>query len=549
MTEEAGPSAVQSLDEVLATLESHMALGQKINEGEDNSNGEGTDLGMEALVKTLYEGPLKCNCCVNWVEIEPDDLKESVEETSDAKRHALVVKIRKSHSGTKSTHVDQIVVQSPLLKNFLQRMINDYPGVTLGSNGVTFSKPFTPFFHNWDNLEKASDNHDDSKTREHIKLLFQTLKKELKATINTHEIFTSHGVITFDYLWTLFKPGDIVYQRRHNHDWMYRLLRYEYDTNDNTPSFDLQCAYIDWDGSKFGFAVIWVRIMSFNSTKPITELDVYPSCFIKSRDCVRERILNRGKTFQSLKDHHYRAHRAEFLVEDISNIVWNNDSFDRLVLPESYKKTILTFVNSQISQDYTLDDIIEGKVAEKLRTPLYAVTAGELGSNANDIEKRLSTILEIVAKWKAVLLLDKADVFLEQRSNHDLERKKLVAIFLRTLEYYKGILLITTNRSSSFAKAFQSRIHLSLKYLALSTESQKKIWRNFINPITSKETEFSDDDLAASTRYQMNGREIKNAVKMACLVAAQDQEAFAAKHVHTILGVLHGDPLDGSVDA
>ena len=52
----------------------------------------------------------------------------------------------------------------------------------------------------------------------------------------------------------------------------------------------------------------------------------------------------------------------------------------------------------------------------------------------------------MVARWEAVLLLDEADVFLEARSTHDLERNKLVSIFLRVLEYYEGILFLTTNR-------------------------------------------------------------------------------------------------------
>jgi len=54
-------------------------------------------------------------------------------------------------------------------------------------------------------------------------------------------------------------------------------------------------------------------------------------------------------------------------------------------------------------------------------------------------------ILERNNRWDAVLLLDEADVFLEARSAHDLERYKLVSIFLRLLEYYEGILFLTTS--------------------------------------------------------------------------------------------------------
>ena len=66
------------------------------------------------------------------------------------------------------------------------------------------------------------------------------------------------------------------------------------------------------------------------------------------------------------------------------------------------------------------------------------MSAGDLGTSSSEVESALSNVLEICTKWDAILLLDEADVFLEQRSSHDLERNKLVSIFLRMLEYFEG---------------------------------------------------------------------------------------------------------------
>lgn len=66
-------------------------------------------------------------------------------------------------------------------------------------------------------------------------------------------------------------------------------------------------------------------------------------------------------------------------------------------------------------------------VAESMRAPLYMMSAGDLGLDSSDVETKLSTVLEMCTKWNAILLLDEADVFLEQRSAHDLERNKLVS--------------------------------------------------------------------------------------------------------------------------
>lgn len=71
--------------------------------------------------------------------------------------------------------------------------------------------------------------------------------------------------------------------------------------------------------------------------------------------------------------------------------------------------------------------IVYAEVAETMRVPLYMMSAGDLGTSPHGVESALSNIMEMSAKWNAVLLLDEADVFLEQRSTHDLERNKLVS--------------------------------------------------------------------------------------------------------------------------
>jgi hypothetical protein len=74
------------------------------------------------------------------------------------------------------------------------------------------------------------------------------------------------------------------------------------------------------------------------------------------------------------------------------------------------------------------------------------------------------------------MLLDEADVFLAARDKRDLQRNAIVSVFLRVLEYYSGILFLTTNKVGTFDEAFKSRIHLSLYYDKLSADQTWKIW-------------------------------------------------------------------------
>lgn len=172
----------------------------------------------------------------------------------------------------------------------------------------------------------------------------------------------------------------------------------------------------------------------------------------------------------------------EFTVSGICDVEWNEGAYSSLVLPENHKSIVKSLVTShKFSAAKNIDDVISGKgkglvavlhgppgtgktltaegIAELLKCPLYMVSAGELGTDPRVLERSLTDILDIAHAWGAVLLLDEADVFLEKRSIHDIHRNALVSIFLRLLEYFQGILFLTTNRVETFDDAFQSRKH------------------------------------------------------------------------------------------
>ncbi|KAF2121017.1 P-loop containing nucleoside triphosphate hydrolase protein [Lophiotrema nucula] len=91
---------------------------------------------------------------------------------------------------------------------------------------------------------------------------------------------------------------------------------------------------------------------------------------------------------------------------------------------------------------------------------LLAVSVAEIGVEAHEAERKLTDIFGDAARWEAVLLMDEADVFVEVRQKGELGRNALVAVLLRCLEYYEGIIILTTNRVRSLDAAMQSRIHL-----------------------------------------------------------------------------------------
>lgn len=78
-------------------------------------------------------------------------------------------------------------------------------------------------------------------------------------------------------------------------------------------------------------------------------------------------------------------------------------------------------------------------------------------------------------------------MFLQRRNKTDLQRNSIVSVFLRVLEYYSGILFLTTNRIGTIDPAFKSRIHMSLYYPALDEDATREIWKwHILNVVKNK---------------------------------------------------------------
>lgn len=96
------------------------------------------------------------------------------------------------------------------------------------------------------------------------------------------------------------------------------------------------------------------------------------------------------------------------------------------------------------------------------------------------------------------------------------------------------------NRITNIDDAFHSRIHLTINYPNLSTESRRHIWSTFLGP----KTVVNPKEIEALARIDLNGRQIKNVIKTAQMLArsqsgGKDNPAFRVKmkHVQTVLAV------------
>lgn len=193
-------------------------------------------------------------------------------------------------------------------------------------------------------------------------------------------------------------------------------------------------------------------------------------------------------------------------------------------------------------------------VAELFQKPLLQITCGDLGTTAREVERALEMNFSLANKWDCILLLDEADVFLAERTKEDFKRNGLVAVFLRLMEYYSGILFLTTNRVGDFDEAFTSRIHVSLYYPELNEKKTVKVFKINMDMIEDRfDTKgrvvkidrmeigsFAAKYFAEHPHARWNGRQIRNACQTALALAefeAQDKSLKDTENPNTVVNL------------
>lgn len=104
------------------------------------------------------------------------------------------------------------------------------------------------------------------------------------------------------------------------------------------------------------------------------------------------------------------------------------------------------------------------------------------------------------------------------------------------MEYYPGILILTTNRVGNFDEAIKSRVHCALYYPPLDEENTYKVWKRNIEILEERNKDADEESRVHFDRRELrkyarehwetcephqrwNGRQIKNAFQTAVALA------------------------------
>ncbi|WP_221798930.1 AAA family ATPase [Oceanobacter mangrovi] len=224
--------------------------------------------------------------------------------------------------------------------------------------------------------------------------------------------------------------------------------------------------------------------------------------------------------------HHLWVH-----VDDMRLYQYKPELKDKLVLPPEHTD-LIDILTAEM--DLLMDDIVEGKsggttvlcagpagvgktltaevYSEIIKRPLYRVHSGQLGLNVMEMEQALKDTLTRAQRWGAVMLIDEADVYIKRRDDN-IAANAVVGVFLRVLEYFNGLLFLTTNRVNDIDEAIVSRCIALIKYHPPGIEDRQRIWRVMSDQFGLP---LSDDmvNTLAELFPQACGRDIKGLAKL-----------------------------------
>ena len=109
----------------------------------------------------------------------------------------------------------------------------------------------------------------------------------------------------------------------------------------------------------------------------------------------------------------------------------------------------------------------------------------------------------------------------------DIHQNAVVGVFLRVLEYYRGVLFLTTNRGTTVDDAIISRLTARFRYKNPTPDEQMKLWSVLAaqNGISLSRGEI---ELIVSKNKKLSGRDIKNLLKLAYVAGMKNGTGVTA---------------------
>lgn len=243
----------------------------------------------------------------------------SVEEVYDPKRSEDAKLPATSSAATfmfyfdsKKNHIEtEIKIESEDVRRVLQRTLKSYPGYHWENPRLSIFAPFQPLIHNWDDLVKVAEGEPESQGCIDLKEILDAVKasKEVREYFETRELMKrskSEKSIVFDFLWSIFPPGELIILpnsfMKQKQVFIVREVSERTDHRRDLKKEMVVTAWAyDWDGTRkvFNRVAVELKIDFYKGQRLITSLPCYPLQYYPGDIAkLKEELILRGKRFR-----------------------------------------------------------------------------------------------------------------------------------------------------------------------------------------------------------------------------------------------------------
>lgn len=251
-----------------------------------------------------------------------------------------------------------MTIRSESVLDILRDIISYYPSLPPHTNELALQEPFCMLLHYREELEERRDKlkqaaseeaspaeRQSSTAHEHLEYLTDFIRERYADAMSqeTARHRATCAMCTYDWVWLLFRPGNIVYAWDYDHNTLraYIVEQHDRQVGENTDgkirpktisSTDdvehlprprrLQVVVwtMDFDGQMLGRRRETYEISAFDGEKDILSLPLFPKEYLKYDKRVHQTLstedylIERGKTFVELARKTYKEYNGENLT-------------------------------------------------------------------------------------------------------------------------------------------------------------------------------------------------------------------------------------------
>jgi hypothetical protein len=287
---------------------------------EDEAEIAPHEIGALTKVKSLYEGRGNyCSCCKVWDDEKPVDHDDAhLRELEEKKRQRYAVLRRQTRHGRGTWKTHSLVINSKIIRERLITLFSDYPSIDPHAVELSFTPPFLPFVHRWEQLMLLQKEEKSELALEHLTLLIDTLGPETEKSFKSLQNIETTGYVAFENLELVYVSGETIVQTSADviAAGVLRDVSLMKDSGMSVYLFSVDV--VDWDGVKFGIKKEQWILPEYKGSRRLTELEILPLDKFPEPQTTKEQLIAQGRKFESLRGYHFCTYvgNAKVLVDN-----------------------------------------------------------------------------------------------------------------------------------------------------------------------------------------------------------------------------------------